>query len=380
MAMPPLYKRYIPPKSSSTSTGIGTAAAALPSVLAASRPPIARTAVAFPPPPPPPVVEKKRKRDRPEEEVAERKAKKLRKKGVEATAETVLEEQKLQRNGKKDARAGDVDGAGGSLDGGDGEVRPGHDGGAGGEDKAGGDGPGKMNMKKRHKLEKGARKARREAEKAGEVSGDVDAQANGQAGAEDLGGEAVNGSEHMDATVESPEAPIETAHMMKERKKLRKTEADNHGQDDGPGETVSEQTTVASTSIPKRKSVARAEQEQSEATPQAPQDDNTVVSSELPAPETKPPGTKKRRHKLEAVLQQADPGAEEGAVEEDDHLRNHGTVLDRYAKAAKRSQDVVPPGQDGTVDPAAELPILRDLAPLPQPQKAPTPDFQPNYS
>lgn len=140
--MAPLYKRYIPPKPTTLSE---------PAALGSSEATVERTT---------PEADKKRKRERTHGEIAERKAKKLKKKGVDPTAVQVEDETFATENGQ------------------DGEVLAPEPGVAplsehaseGKEDSA----APKMSMKKRHKLQKEAReaeKARRRAAKRAAARG-----------------------------------------------------------------------------------------------------------------------------------------------------------------------------------------------------------------
>ncbi|KAI5209541.1 P-loop containing nucleoside triphosphate hydrolase protein [Aureobasidium subglaciale] len=57
----------------------------------------------------------------------------------------------------------------------------------------------------------------------------------------------------------------------------------------------------------------------------------------------------------------------------------HSAVYSKFQKAALRSEVVRASAPDDTLDPAS-LPELHDLIPLPQPERAPTPDFVPSFS
>ncbi|KAI4833662.1 P-loop containing nucleoside triphosphate hydrolase protein, partial [Aureobasidium sp. EXF-8845] len=57
----------------------------------------------------------------------------------------------------------------------------------------------------------------------------------------------------------------------------------------------------------------------------------------------------------------------------------HSAVYSKFQKAAQRSEAVKATAPDDNVDPADE-PELHDLIPLPQPERAPTPDFVPSFS
>ncbi|KAK0918451.1 ATP-dependent RNA helicase dbp6 [Friedmanniomyces endolithicus] len=357
MATAPLYKRYIPPKPNDSS-------ATKPLVA-----PVKRKNII----PPPPIIEKKRKRERPEEEVAERKAKKLRKKGVEATAETVLRDQQQEReNAKADlqdeaTRPQDV-----AVED---DVPPGED-----VRK-----DGKMSIKKRHKLEKEARKARKEASKVGEVEGD-DGQEPLAGG--DIGGslEGPNGtasaSVRQDDTVDHGDAETVLHDTEKPRKRRKQQEevAAN-----GDGIEISDPAVEQDAMVPEAEPETKEQREEQMREVPHDQGDAAGIKKTADLPQSHAgtdttPQVKKRRHKLESVLQQAEPGAENGEVRKDDPLHKHNAVLDKYQEAAKRSQGLAVQSDQLAAGTTEDLVELRDLAPIPQPEKAPTPEFNPNYS
>ncbi|KAK5740969.1 ATP-dependent RNA helicase dbp6 [Elasticomyces elasticus] len=371
MATAPLYKRYVPSR---------------PTDGLAAPPPIVRTVTAAPPPP----VVQKRKRERSEDEVAERKAKKLRGKGLEATKESVLEDlkkEKLQKSAKDEAVAPDVTKAQSSSKGSvDIEVQTEkHDAvhlDAEAEDVAG---SGKMSMKKRHKLEKEARKARKDAEKNGQTAGGEDTM-QGADGGEDAvqdteigaaSGETVqNGSPALAENVVE-----DVPEVVKPKKRRKKAEAEEEVEMVGAGDTLVEP--VSPESKPERKKKkSKKDQQQDE-----PIEDEAVdgSSAELPkqlAETDVAPQPKKRRHKLEAVLQQPNTDPSEGQDNVEEHLRKHDVVLSKFQKAAKRSEDMASKAENGTVDTdeKKEPVVLRDLVPIPQPSAPPTAAFKPKYS
>ncbi|KAK1028787.1 ATP-dependent RNA helicase dbp6 [Friedmanniomyces endolithicus] len=353
MATAPLYKRYIPPK---------------PHDLSATKPlvaPVKKKVI-----PPPPTIEKKRKRERPEEEVAERKAKKLRKKGVEATVETVLRDQQQERENAKAALQDEAtkpriasaeDDVPAEVD-----VRK----------------DGKMSIKKRHKLEKEARKARKEAIKVGEVEGDD--------GQEPLAGghvggslEGPNGTASASVRQDDPadhgdaETVLHEGEKPRKRRKQREVIAVN-GEEVETIDLVDEREAKA-----ERKTKEQRKEQIQEDPPGRENAAEGVNTADLPqssAGADTTPQVKKRRHKLESILQQAGPGAENGEAEVDERLHKHDVVLGKYQKAAKRSQGLAAQSDQLAADTTEDLVELRDLAPIPQPEKAPTPEFNPNYS
>lgn len=184
--MAPLYKRYIPPKPTTLSEP-----AALDSAEAAVERPT-------------PEADKKRKRERTHGEIAERKAKKLKKKGVDPTTVQV-EDRTLA-----------------TADAQDGEVLAPEPGVAPlsehtSERKADGPAP-KMSMKKRHKLQKEAREADKARKRAAKQA-------------------AASGIEENQDIEEKPERRIDQEHDRKEQEHssaTRSTEVDSEAQGDTP--------------------------------------------------------------------------------------------------------------------------------------------------
>ncbi|KAK4899779.1 ATP-dependent RNA helicase dbp6 [Elasticomyces elasticus] len=367
MATAPLYKRYVPSK---------------PTDGLAAPPAIVRKVTAAPPPP----VVQKRKRERSEDEVAERKAKKLRGKGVEATKESVLEElkkEKLQKSAKDEAVTPDVPKAQSSsvefevqtekheavhLD-------------AEAKDVAG---SGKMSMKKRHKLEKEARKARKDAEKNGQTAGGEDTMQGAEGGedaVQDTEVGAASGEKVQNGSPAVPENVVEDVpEVVKPKKRRKKAEAEEEVEAVGAGDILGKP--VSPESKPERKKKkSKKDQQQDEPVEDEPGDKSSVDLPKQDAETDVAPQPKKRRHKLEALLQQTDaePQSDQDNVEE--HLRKHDVVLSKFQKAAKRSENMASKAENGTVDTdEKESVVLRDLVPIPQPSAPPTAAFKPNYS
>ncbi|KAK5698419.1 ATP-dependent RNA helicase dbp6 [Elasticomyces elasticus] len=368
MATAPLYKRYVPAK---------------PTDGLAAPPAIVRKVSV----PPPPTIVQKRKRERSEDEVAERKAKKLRGKGLEATKESVLEDlkkEKLQKSAKDEAvTPDDVPKAQSSSI--DVEVQTEkHDEvhlDAEAEDVAG---IGKMSMKKRHKLEKEARKARKDAEKNGQTAGGEDTMQGADGGedaVQDTEVGAASGETVQNGSLAVPENVVEEVpEVVKPKKRRKKAEAEEEVEAVRAGDTLGE--SVSTEGKPERKKKkSKKDQQQDE-----PIEDEAVdeSSAELPkqlAETDVAPQPKKRRHKLEAVLQQTNVAPEHGQDNVEEHLRKHDVVLSKFQKAAKRSEDMASKTENGTVDADKKDPVvLRDLVPIPQPSAPPTAAFKPNYS
>lgn len=310
--MAPLYNRYVPPK---------------PSAPVAAAPNSIEPTVAAPPVSPD--ADKKRKRERSEEQKAERKAKKLRNKDVEdenaaaaasaieAVTEAVVEPvvpNEIKPNPKSEFAH-------------------------------------VTNIKKRHKLEKEARKARKEAEKAGvgeaqAVNAEVDAGATLASYAKDNAiapgseGEA-EGGEFQDATAGE-------ATRRKKRRKGSETEQNSGAIDEVNG----------SESI-------------------LPDQDGMILDvTNGDTPATEPT---KRRHKLEEVLQEAKkPSRKARGENEDDHLKNYTSVMDKFQKAKQLAEKEAEKAQEEEAEPEPEV-QKRDLAPFPQPVNEPK-EFKPTFS
>ena len=341
--MAPLYKRYIPPK---------PGAAAVQTAPAASPPP--------PPKPAPKAAPKeepqKRKRERTDEEVAERKAKKLRKKGIDAaTVEPPTREPDQQRSKQiPQKETTQTNGA----------VQSKAD-----EPPAQGDFAHIKDSRKRHRLEKEARKARIAAEKQATAGSD-----NAGANEEDAGNGLATreletrGSPEMVDSIK-PNAEIRDEERISEpvkRKKRRKEDEANRG---APSELA----------LTEEKDQASAERSPTE-------DTSKGMSQEIPNEEReydeKQSQPKKRRHKLESVLQQPPNGTGEdhGDDYDGEHLRKHGNIMGKFQKSQRLDEDSATRRRRDDPAPDCPKPILRDLVPLPQPEKAPTPEFIPNLN
>ncbi|KAK5684945.1 ATP-dependent RNA helicase dbp6 [Elasticomyces elasticus] len=369
MATAPLYKRYVPAK---------------PTDGLAAPPAIVRK---VPAPPPPPVVQK-RKRERSEDEVAERKAKKLRGKGLEATKESVLEDlkkEKLQKSAKDEAVAPDVTKAQSSSRGSVGvEVQTEkHDEvhlDAEAEDVAG---SGKMSMKKRHKLEKEARKARKDAEKNGQTAGGEDTMQGAEGGEDAVQDTEIGAASGESVQNGSPALAENVVEDVPEVVKLKKRRKKAEGEVEGIEAGVSvEEPAPTEIQSERKKKKSKKNQQQDNLVEEKAVDESSADLSKQDAETDVAPQPKKRRHKLEAVLQQPNTEPSEGQDNVEEHLRKHDVVLSKFQKAAKRSENMASKAENGTVDTdeKKEPVVLRDLVPIPQPSAPPTAAFKPNYS
>ncbi|KAI7151507.1 hypothetical protein KC352_g28353 [Hortaea werneckii] len=276
-------------------------------------------------------AEGKRKRERSEEEAAERKAKKLRKKGVgpSQAQEQGRDAVKSNEQSKESKERSQGTEAGSNL-----TARSNGDNGT--ETLVAPQPVQKMSMKKRHKLEKEARKARKEEARAAKEQGesgsirDDEQQLNTK---QDSPKESMHSEKRGgdgDAVVGSDE--YEESHAMS-----------------APPEIDRLSTSKAST---------RTHQNQGD-------DDakTSEESEELAPPLSEQP--RKRRHKLESVLQQ-ESVTEEGAESGQDRVRKYGNVLNSSVEDEEEKED--------------NKPVLHDLEPLPQPEKATTPEFHADAS
>lgn len=317
--MAPLYKRYIPPKAPTESAA----------TISQPQPKIESPAVQETP-------DKKRKRERSKDEVAERKAKKLRKKGVDpATVQDVdasvvsvdaVEEPALQavRDEKVDEPT---------------------------STKAKGEFSHIKNDKKRHKLEKEARNARKAAEKAAKLAGDnVE-----QEGA------------HIDAPQdETQDEVLVVAEPSGQPLTTENTNAEHNTQRDELNEKPKRKK--------RRKDATEDEIDGQDTVPEGSMlDAQDVGEAVQDTTNGYAPKLKKRRHKLEAVL--AESQTEEGAAQDEDdeeHLRNHTAMLDKFQKSVTRSQHSQ---QEEQFDKLLRHTVVRDLE-LPEPDQEPTPEFR----
>ncbi|KAK4630925.1 ATP-dependent RNA helicase dbp6 [Fulvia fulva] len=319
--MATLYKRYIPPKKP---------------VVAESP----ASTLAVPKAQPAPVTEQKRKRERTEEEVAERKAKKLKKKGIDPATVTVPKkvEPELSAEQVEDVVPEPSNEAEPEVD---------------VQDDAGPQPQGEFahikNAKKRHKLEKEARAARKAAQKAG-----VDI------GTEATTVEASQGVHESTATTE-PEQGEST--VKQDRKKPRKRGPEEQTRDVADAtqdEEVGTQGQYMDVDVSSKGiNVVGDDQEAIDGTEPVPVSQAHDVA--------KP---KKRGHKLENVL--AGVQKEDAEEEEDEHLTKHASVISKFQKSAKRSMSL---HEEESFEKLPAPPVVRDLE-LPAPERTPTPEFQ----
>ena len=343
--MAPLYKRYIPPKSTTTTPA--------PSPKVSSKANATQASDQQNEP-------KKRKRERTEEEVAERKAKKLRKKGIDLAtvvaqpyqqpskdAGVLVPEIAPEKVNRDRDQADTANGARGEFA----HVR---------------------SAKQRHKLEKEARNARKTAKKESKVNGTKE----GENEEKPLDHGQGRGQGAIDKHVVTLEAlqpePGEDAETKKRKKRWKQDEPP--GNADEPLEVPRDSRNTAKKSRTKKGKGSGTDVNGNE-------DDGTQTrqgkilearqgDQEDDASLSQP---KKRRHKLESVLR------ESSALNGEDHLEKHGSVLDKFRKSTKLPNSTSRPVTTQEKDEGSE-PVLRDLVPLPQPEKAPIPEFEPDSS
>ncbi|RMZ30792.1 hypothetical protein D0859_05130 [Hortaea werneckii] len=316
----PLYKRYVPPSRSPAST--------------APAQPVAQTAeiegddaqqngTSTP--------EGKRKRERSEEEAAERKAKKLRKKGMDASqaqeqARDALKSDEQSREDKERARRTEA-----------GLNMTAHSNGDDGAEKVVTSQPAqKMSIKKRHKLEKEARKARKEEARAAKEQGES--------------GSARDDEQHLNMEQDSPKE------SMRSEKRRGDGDAVVGSDEDEESHAMSVPPDTDRLSTSKASTRSRQNQRNDDA-------ETSGEDEELDPPLKEQP--RKRRHKLESVLQQGS-ATESGAEKDQDRARKHGNILNSSDEDEEEKED--------------NKPVLHDLEPLPQPEKAATPEFHADAS
>ncbi|KAI7480121.1 P-loop containing nucleoside triphosphate hydrolase protein [Hortaea werneckii] len=333
----PLYKRYVPPSRSPAST--------------APAQPVAQTAeiegddaqqngTSTP--------EGKRKRERSEEEAAERKAKKLRKKGMDASqaqeqARDALKSDEQSREDKERARRTEA-----------GLNMTAHSNGDDGAEKVVTSQPAqKMSIKKRHKLEKEARKARKEEARAAKEQGES--------------GSARDDEQHLNMEQDSPKE------SMRSEKRRGDGDAVVGSDEDEESHAMSVPPDTDRLSTSKASTRSRQNQRNDDA-------ETSGEDEELDPPLKEQP--RKRRHKLESVLQQGS-ATESGAEKDQDRARKHGNILSKFQKSTQRSQTHKASSDSSDEDEEEKednKPVLHDLEPLPQPEKAATPEFHADAS
>ena len=207
------------------------------------------------------------------------------------------------------------------------------------------------NAKKRHKLEKAARKERQAVVKK-ETR--------------------VNGETHTPATTTS------RANKAGHQQSVRPTEPVNQHDEEGPSAKSTQKKTKAKHAHTGLESNETRVNEHSGLKGLAATDRTSPVAAVVEHQDAEAkPRLKKRRHKLEPILSEADGRVQAGAQEQDenDHLKKHGSILSKFQTSQSLSKALPSPV---TQDEATlkEPPVLRDLVPLPLPEKDPTPEFQ----
>lgn len=309
--MATLYKRYIPAKSKAEKPTIQATSAQSTAPKSATSTP-----------------ENKRKRERTQEEIVERKAKKLKKKGIDP--ETVAVEKLVEQNGKTPQDVGLLSAEHGEVE--DNQEQ-------------------RLPMKKRHKLEKEARKARKAAGKGKDVGDNTVRSSNVTALPADEATESgvqvvANGGvsvldDRKEVTYSTEDEANNATEVRSKRKKRRKEGEEPVAQDLHDLDV----TSGANFETPETTSTAEQSSRQTSK-------------------------VKKRRHKLEHVIEGND--AEDGEAEDDEHLRKHTSILGKFQKSARRATQ---PQQEEAFEKPAEQQVVRDLE-LPPPERTPTPEFE----
>lgn len=309
--MAALYKRYIPtkPKTEESIFPVKVTESVVP-----------ESADATP--------EKKRKRERTQEEIVERKAKKLKKKGIDPA--TIAHEDVAIKptNTSQDARPGNAEQQEVTEDTNQVQSEFAHI----------------TSTKKRHKLEKEARKARKAAKKDEPVREELPAGFNApekeQSGQSVVGASiGVNGDQDIDEPNGSNDKEIvDDSTSTRKGKKRRKEDASQQRAESQ--EAVEPSHVIESNSRPEGK-----------------------PSEELPQP-------KRRRHKLEGVIEQS--RVEDAETEDEEHLRKHTSLLGKFQNSARRT---IQHSQEESFEKLPEQPVVRHLE-LPPPERTPTPEFE----
>jgi ATP-dependent RNA helicase DDX51/DBP6 len=275
-----------------------------------------------------PESDKKRKRERSGEEKAERKSKKLRNKDVAETASAVpvpvveapaiVQEASSTTDSKHRSEFGHI-----------------------------------KNIKKRRKLEKEARQARAEAKRTG-ISGETP----------DV--------PVADGTLDDSEPVAQTLARDDENAKTRKLE------------TIGDKAEKRAMEEREHKKGVVVEKAPEVTTPEftgpigdVDQDEVMIDATNVELKTSQP---KKRRHKLEEVLKPKEQNRKkDDAEDEDGHLKNYSSVMDKFQKArqlAEKREVEKPEEKESRDEPVVEI---RDLAPLPQPVNEPK-VFKPTFS
>ncbi|SMR46455.1 unnamed protein product [Zymoseptoria tritici ST99CH_1E4] len=329
-----LYKRYIPPKPTTTPqhTQVST--------------PIPRKVESKPAIETP---DHKRKRERSQEEVAERKAKKLKKKGIDpatvqdfdttsATIDDTVDNSVSETTKAQNATAAKPNDAAKAREHALAEAR--------------GDFSHIVNMKKRHKLAKEYRKTHK--------GSDTSAQAGAAAGASEDAGEAEVAAGEPDLAEQKYEltstreenavtedSGLGSKDVKRKKRRKEKEEKEEKEEKDGVNEDAGEIE------------VAQAAVDDPETTLGSL--DTAIPDSVREIASLQP---KKRRHKLEAILASAESGEEviaDANMEDDDHLRKHTRVLDNFQKASKRSQSLKSQPEQFQESLGNAQPVVHDL-------------------
>ncbi|WPH03342.1 atp-dependent rna helicase dbp6 [Acrodontium crateriforme] len=290
----PLYKRYVPPK---------PAMSLVAAPVSEAREIISQSSI--------PDDEKKRKREPSEKESAQRKAKKAKEKESEGSGNSADEQSaSLKQTIAKDEQPTNSNL---SLAAAKSKSEFAH----------------VKNIKKRHKLEKEARKQKKAAERGLRPNGEHDAE-------QSLG---------------NNESEIVEYRPVKANDGLS---ALNKAQQEDDGDDI-------------------AMQDVDEANIKEPEHTETQKSYD---PSQSQP--KKRRHKLEAAMKQPKNNDDDDEGE-NNHLKKHSSIIGKFQRAQQISSSLKAEPSHELAE-TGEQPVLHDLVPLPQPERFPTPEFVPEYS
>ncbi|GAB7341703.1 hypothetical protein MBLNU457_g0043t1 [Dothideomycetes sp. NU457] len=125
-----------------------------------------------------------------------------------------------------------------------------------------------------------------------------------------------------------------------------------------------------------RKEQRKKQKPQDDQVEESPQEDVATVETSFSNSEQ---GKKRKRKTVYRSEKQADGTTEDASASDDEAMKKHTRVLAKYQKAAQKSTAMQ---EDGIAEDEEEQEPreLHDLVPLPQPPRAPTPEYVPAFS
>lgn len=328
--MTALYKRYIPPV---LSAGVPKAASIAP------QPNLPENAVSSAEP------EKKRKRVRGEQEIADRKAKKLRKKSTEPAVSNNVEGRKAKPFSSRSSAEAEPDPVHASPHVVAEQVTP--------SEPSASQFAHVKSAKKRHKLEKEARQAakKRRTERSLQPR-DVVVEKDDE--------------ECLKEVVHPRHSKRAEANLGLKRSRESTGQGTEEAGDTPEDDEIVQQTNMPTNSAEKPKGKGKIPKT----------NDLAYNDQQIPATGViSTDGPRKRRHKLEAVLgQDSSKGSDQHRKKNDDqhYLHKHDGVMNKFQKSTRLAQTQLPehPGDPEPV----EQPVLHDIVPIPIPDIVPSPE------